>query len=202
MKELRLVARLRNNRLMELREAECMSAREVAKASGVSYESYLALEAMRRQPWGKCGGFGKPRWLPSAVAIAGYWKQPVEFLFPDSVRDLVKAQTERRLDAEEVFALGQEHQRALSAPLVESVEIELSDRIGAALAVLTAKERRVIELRFGLTGNEHTLVDTGAQLQNAHTNRAGITPERIRQIEARALRKLRRDSRLKAVATP
>ena len=57
-----------------------------------------------------------------------------------------------------------------------------------ALASLTERERRVIELRYGLTdGRARTLEEVGAEFS--------VTRERIRQIEAKALRKLRHPQR-------
>ena len=57
-------------------------------------------------------------------------------------------------------------------------------------AGLTERERRVLELRFGLTdGYEHTLEEVGKQYK--------VTRERIRQIEAKALRKLRHPTRVR-----
>jgi RNA polymerase primary sigma factor len=58
------------------------------------------------------------------------------------------------------------------------------------LDTLSARERRVLQLRFGLSeGRERTLEEVG--------KRFGVTRERIRQIEAKALRKLRHPSRSK-----
>jgi len=55
-------------------------------------------------------------------------------------------------------------------------------------ALLTPREERVIKMRFGLAdGSEHTLEEVGQSFQ--------VTRERIRQIEAKALRKLRHPSR-------
>jgi RNA polymerase primary sigma factor len=60
--------------------------------------------------------------------------------------------------------------------------------VQAALDTLIPRERRVIQLRFGLIdGHERTLEEVG--------QRFGVTRERIRQIEAKALRKLRHPSR-------
>jgi RNA polymerase primary sigma factor len=54
--------------------------------------------------------------------------------------------------------------------------------------MLTPREERVIKMRFGLEdGTEHTLEEVGQKF--------GVTRERIRQIEAKALRKLRHPSR-------
>jgi RNA polymerase primary sigma factor len=64
----------------------------------------------------------------------------------------------------------------------------LKERLESVLTTLTERERKVLELRFGLTdGYEHTLEEVGKQYQ--------VTRERIRQIEAKALRKLRHPSR-------
>ncbi len=64
----------------------------------------------------------------------------------------------------------------------------LKEQVRAALAVLSEREREVLEMRFGLRdGQEHTLEEVGKHF--------GVTRERIRQIEAKALRKLRHPTR-------
>ncbi len=66
----------------------------------------------------------------------------------------------------------------------------LKDRMGDVLCSLTERERQVLELRFGIgDGNARTLEEVGHQFQ--------VTRERIRQIEAKALRKMRHPTRLK-----
>jgi RNA polymerase primary sigma factor len=66
----------------------------------------------------------------------------------------------------------------------------LKDRMGDVLCSLTERERQVLELRFGLgDGNARTLEEVGQQFR--------VTRERIRQIEAKALRKMRHPTRLK-----
>ncbi len=68
----------------------------------------------------------------------------------------------------------------------------LREQIRSALDFLTERERQVLELRFGLVdGKDHTLEEVGKQF--------GVTRERIRQIEAKALRKLRHPSRSRAL---
>ena len=65
----------------------------------------------------------------------------------------------------------------------------LRDKIGDVLNTLNSRERSVIEQRFGLKdGTPHTLEEVGRQFN--------VTRERIRQIEAKALRKLRHPSRI------
>ncbi|KAB2823486.1 MAG: RNA polymerase sigma factor RpoD, partial [Candidatus Dadabacteria bacterium] len=60
------------------------------------------------------------------------------------------------------------------------------------LRTLTPKEEKVIRMRFGIgTERDHTLEEVGRHL--------AITRERVRQIEAKALRKLKHPSRLRAL---
>ncbi len=66
----------------------------------------------------------------------------------------------------------------------------LKEELGNALASLTDRERQVVRLRFGLQdGRARTLEEVGKEFN--------VTRERIRQIEAKALRKLRHPSRSK-----
>jgi RNA polymerase primary sigma factor len=68
----------------------------------------------------------------------------------------------------------------------------LREQIRTVLGHLSDREREVLEMRFGLTdGKDHTLEEVGKSF--------GVTRERIRQIEAKALRKLRHPSRSKSL---
>jgi len=74
-------------------------------------------------------------------------------------------------------------------PLDEAERQELRELVNAALTPLTEREQRVLKLRFGIEdGVDHTLEAIGKKL--------GLTRERIRQIEAVALKKLRRKDNL------
>jgi RNA polymerase primary sigma factor len=80
-----------------------------------------------------------------------------------------------------------EDQDALE-PMDAAAREMLREQVKNALAVLSEREREVLEMRFGLMdGKEHTLEEVG-QFFN-------VTRERIRQIEAKALRKLRHPTR-------
>ena len=67
-------------------------------------------------------------------------------------------------------------------------KMNLREQLGHVLSTLTEREAKVIEMRFGLRdGNEHTLEEVGQEFQ--------VTRERIRQIEAKALRKLKKKAK-------
>jgi RNA polymerase primary sigma factor len=70
------------------------------------------------------------------------------------------------------------------SPTETVIRSHLRDHIEAALNTLTEREARILKMRFGLIdGNEHTLEEVGQQFN--------VTRERIRQIEAKALKKLK-----------
>ena len=74
------------------------------------------------------------------------------------------------------------------SPAEAVINLNLRDQTSQVLKTLTPREEKVIKMRFGLDdGNEHTLEELG--------QRFAVTRERIRQIEAKALRKLRHPSR-------
>jgi RNA polymerase primary sigma factor len=79
-----------------------------------------------------------------------------------------------------------------TAPLEAASEAMFRNEVEDILATLRPRERRVVQLRFGLVDDEpRTLEEVG--------RRMGLTRERIRQIEATALRKLRHPSRSKVL---
>ena len=92
---------------------------------------------------------------------------------------------------EEDSSLGDfiEDQNALQ-PLDASIKLNLGESTTKILATLTPREERVLRMRFGIGMNtDHTLEEVGLQFS--------VTRERIRQIEAKALRKLKHPSRSK-----
>ena len=73
-------------------------------------------------------------------------------------------------------------------PLEAAIQANLRESTTRVLATLTPREERVLRMRFGIGMNtDHTLEEVGQQFS--------VTRERIRQIEAKALRKLKHPSR-------
>jgi RNA polymerase primary sigma factor len=119
-------------------------------------------------------------------------------LSPDKVREVMKIaqepiSLETPIGAEEDSHLGDfiEDPEAVAPAEAASVTM-LKQKMGDVLRNLTDRERKVLVLRFGLEdGHQRTLEEVGQEF--------GVTRERIRQIEAKALRKLRHPSRGKAL---
>jgi RNA polymerase primary sigma factor len=77
-------------------------------------------------------------------------------------------------------------------PIDAAIQSNLRETTTRVLASLTAREERVLRMRFGISMNsDHTLEEVGLQFS--------VTRERIRQIEAKALRKLKHPSRSKVL---
>ena len=114
----------------------------------------------------------------------------------DRVRKVLKiskepVSLETPVGDEEDSSLGDfiEDQNALQ-PLDASIRSNLGESTTKILATLTPREERVLRMRFGIGMNtDHTLEEVGLQFS--------VTRERIRQIEAKALRKLKHPSRSK-----
>jgi RNA polymerase primary sigma factor len=78
--------------------------------------------------------------------------------------------------------------RTVISPAEAIINVDLKEQTANVLHTLTMREEKVIKMRFGLEdGSEHTLDEVGQSF--------ALTRERIRQIEAKALRKLRHSSR-------
>jgi len=84
--------------------------------------------------------------------------------------------------------------KAVISPDDAVINLNLKEQTESVLKTLTPREEKVIKMRFGLDdGSEHTLEEVGQSFT--------VTRERIRQIEAKALRKLRHPSRARKLRT-
>jgi RNA polymerase primary sigma factor len=122
---------------------------------------------------------------PSADEIAGRLKLPV-----GKVRLLLDAQKtpyslEMKIGEDEGTELGDVlRDTSVRSPEDTAIESDLSNEVARALAPLSDRERDVLRLRYGLGADrEYTLEEIGRRLS--------VTRERVRQIESRALQKLR-----------
>lgn len=113
----------------------------------------------------------------------------------DKVREIIKvsqepASLEAPVGEEEDSRLGDFIQDASASPTDQATQALLKDHIKEVLGTLSPREAKVLEYRFGLEdGKQRTLEEVGREF--------GVTRERIRQIEAKAIRKLRHPTRAK-----
>ena len=186
MKELELTLRVRNNRLKERRGALGMNQPEFAAAAGVSLTAYREIETLRRSP--RIQGNGCWRWRDIALQLARFHCVEPDELFPPAVLGVERPVAVRRVDAADIYPLLTTHQeRLLEGPDGAHERAELREQVDRALAGMRPRDAEVLRLRFGIEdGEERTLEEIGAAFD--------LTRERIRQIEARALRTLRHPS--------
>ncbi|MBI4296656.1 MAG: sigma-70 family RNA polymerase sigma factor, partial [Chloroflexi bacterium] len=126
---------------------------------------------------------------PTPEEIAREMEMP-----PDKVREIIKVSQlpislESPVGEEENSQLGDFiEDRAALPPVDAATKQLLKEQIEDVLATLSPREQRVVKLRFGLEdGRSRTLEEVGREFM--------VTRERIRQIEAKVLRKLRHPSR-------
>ncbi|NIO17714.1 MAG: RNA polymerase sigma factor RpoD [Deltaproteobacteria bacterium] len=132
---------------------------------------------------------------PSPVEIAGRMDIPLE-----KVRKVLKIakepiSLETPIGEEEDSHLGDfiEDKNTVS-PTDSVINLDLADQIRRVLATLTPREEKVLRMRFGIgEKSDHTLEEVGQDFD--------VTRERIRQIEAKALRKLRHKTRARILKT-
>lgn len=127
---------------------------------------------------------------PTPEEVAMEMEVPVE-----KVREIIKvsqepASLEAPVGEEEDSRLGDFIQDASASPSDQATQALLKDHIREMLDTLSPREAKVLEYRFGLEdGKQRTLEEVGKEF--------GVTRERIRQIEAKAIRKLRHPTRAK-----
>lgn len=127
---------------------------------------------------------------PMPEEVATEMEIPVE-----KVREIIKvsqepASLEAPVGEEEDSRLGDFIQDASASPTDQATQALLKDHIREVLETLSPREAKVLEYRFGLEdGKQRTLEEVGKEF--------GVTRERIRQIEAKAIRKLRHPTRAK-----
>lgn len=177
-----------NARLVDTRKAKGWTQSELAMLTGIHQKEISAIETLRRPPT-----------KVEKFELASALEAEVEYLFPESLMDIVRSGviSQKRiveLGDEKLLRLVKARQnlmlesgRNVETEMIERVNVALlKPQIEAVLETLTPREQKVIRLRFGIgDGVSHTLEEVGKLPE------FGVTPDRIRQIESEALRKLR-----------
>ncbi|MEA3429926.1 MAG: sigma-70 family RNA polymerase sigma factor [Nanoarchaeota archaeon] len=129
----------------------------------------------------------------SAETIANYSKEPVDEVNKILSGEYQDASSMDSKDAEEINP----HERiagSMNLPEEEANKIALSDEVERQLNKIPHREKTVLKLRFGINGEKPMTLE-------AIGHKFGVTRERIRQLEAKALRRLRHPSRAKPLET-
>lgn len=151
----------------------------LARAAGLEQTAVGELVNFKKKPITKTGG-----WRDSALALATALHRSPEEIWPEHLQHIAALKTECELDltVEQFGAISNGEQSILNR-----------DTVTALLRGLPARERSIVEMRYGLNGNgAHTLVETADEY--------GIGAERVRQIEMKAFRRMREAARTKRIA--
>jgi len=190
MKELEVAIKLRNNRLKERRLALGLSQVKLAKKLHINAGTYGILENLRSSPFQKRNG----EWTSTVVKLAAFYKVEPAELFPEIIWGIERSSATKKVDAGDLYLTTSQHTLKLLEPASASTDTErreLKETIMRVLSTLGSRERAILTMRYGLDGNAYTLEEVAEQV--------GVTRERIRQIEAKAFRKLRHPSRSKCL---
>lgn len=178
MKTFELTMTLRNNLIKRRRIELNLSSKEAAKGAGIGYALWLDYEGLRQNPLSTSQDI---LWKPSAMAIAKFLGCSCEELFPNAVLSVKTPTISKEIDGERVAALISYHAN-LEPPMLPDAAIEaleISTTVRDATRKLSRRERAVMRHRFQ---EDRSYADTGDFL--------GVSAERIRQIEKKALRKI------------
>jgi RNA polymerase sigma factor (sigma-70 family) len=129
---------------------------------------------------------------PEALRVADFLNcTPYDIYPPAQMRGTMKENTAQiTANANEVDSLTSSLRTLAFSPERKMILDEAKRALKNVLMTLTPREQRILDLRFGLTyGEEKTLDEVGAMF--------GVHRERIRQIESKALRKMRHPSKSK-----
>jgi RNA polymerase sigma factor (sigma-70 family) len=181
MNDYRLEVKVRNAnilRLMESRGIESVS--ELCRNAGTDNRAFGDVINLKRSPVNKKG-----EWTPCVLKVCEYlFVMPSDLFSQEQMTPLKTNKSSVDLGFEDIS-------RMLDDPTQDpSLRLERQDIVGAVGTVLedlTEREKKVINLRFGIDGKEHNLMEVADIF--------GVSCERVRQIEAKALRKLRHPTR-------
>ena len=193
-KDLLAVVTFKNGLLRDAMKASGLSCKAVAALAGVNRNYLYALGGLRINPYKK----GSLTPIKAAAAIAAALDKDMEEIFPPSLYVVdIPRRIEKRYDSLEVVSLLEAKQQKLLKFSTHEGEdfIQQNDVrrvLDEAMGTLIPRHEKILKMRFGLDGKGiHTL--------GAVADAFGVTKERIRQVEAHALRKLRHPDRSVAI---
>ena len=180
--EFRLLVKIKNNRLISMREAQGLSAPQIAKKIGISYSIYSQYESLSIQPLRSKNGNIVDVYRSTAIKISEYFKVHPDYLFSESIKAIKKSMIKKSITAERLYVMS----LAIDPQTPEELVSRKEDNAylqNLMRLYLKPREEKIIKQRFGFT-------DQGPLTCKEIGIEQGCTLERIRQIEKEALRKL------------
>lgn len=174
-----------NNRIFRLmKQKNIHTVSELSRQTGIGVSALADLLNMRVSPFSA----GEIDWRPSVLKLSEFLGILPEEMFNHQqlTEPLPTNKAERSINLDKVTKMLNTQQQEYLPDL--DIEREERDKLlYEVLETLTPRERVILELRFGLKGDPCTLEEVGKAFK--------VDKERIRQIEAKALRKMRHPSR-------
>lgn len=184
-REVRLEARIRNNRLWHVIHVEHGTVAAFCETHGLEQSRVGELLNL------KCSSLRKDgTYIAMAVRLATIAKMLIEDLFPPALYETPAESVAMEIP---MSALSSATRAALVYNAPEPDDLAARLAVHAALRSLKPQEERVVKMRFGIDGPQMTLTEVGAQI--------GVSKERVRQIEHRAIRSLRYGNKGKRLRT-
>ncbi len=188
-KEIRVEARLRNNRLYRAIFDVYPNVSVFCKSGGFQETTVGALLNLKKWPLIKRGEH-KGEYLKICVKIANFFGYLPEVLFPLPLYSLKTVKVEKEFFFAELPGILQaQYLPEPETPRDILAQKQLKVAVEEALATLTPREELVLKKHFGIDGDEETFEEIGTEF--------GVCPQRINQIEKNAFRKLRHVSKSK-----
>lgn len=176
-KDYRVTVKVRNNNLLlAIESAGYKAGMEFANILGKPYTELNNLINMTLSPLDR---YGNARAIVQRLCVV--LNKTFDELFCNSQLEALQTnKSEVEMTAEQVYSMSLD---STINPLEMIEHEEANDAVDAAMACLTPREREILRLRNGIDCQEHTLVAIGGLW--------GLSVERVRQIEQKAMRKLR-----------
>jgi DNA-directed RNA polymerase sigma subunit (sigma70/sigma32) len=182
-----LQVKVKNGPMLSAMRANGMqTAADLSRSCGVDQATIGLFLNLLNTPIGRKGD-----WKPSIMKIAEALNVVPEMLFPEQhlSKALTKNKAEIEMDLEDMEQLTSGISSEMVADRTDDAQTEMEDLLRKKIRTLTEREEACLSMRFGLDSEGPMILDdVGAKL--------GVGRERVRQIEAKALRKLRHPSRM------
>jgi len=193
-KDLRVLIKIKNNLIFKKAEelwGKEITQAEIARRSDMRDTAVGALVNFKLCPIKKRKN-GEMEWNFLAIKIATALQTTPEDLFPEHLQEIRKNSYKLELEAAEILVLMDSEQKSPEMKLIEEETEEAAKyAIKKALRTLSSRERLIIRKRFGFDDEEiFDPCKEGATLEEIAED-MDLSRERIRQLEQRALRKLR-----------